>query len=551
MGSDAVISVTDLTVTIETRRGAVEAVRGVSFDLRAREALGIVGESGSGKTVTCRALLGLLPPNARVGGSIVVADAEVTALPTEALATVRGRTAGMIFQTPSSYLDPLRTVGAQIGEGVRAHFGASRQAARTRAIELLRHVHIDDPERRIDLYPHELSGGMKQRVMIGGALACRPGILVADEPTTALDVTVQARIIELLRRLRNDDGLSLILVSHDLGVVASLCDRVVVMREGIVVEDGPTREVILHPQSDYTRELIAAHPSIDVRDARDDGSGSGGSAPILAVEHLSVMFGRRRGRLMTALLGPGVPPFEAVRDVSFTVADGEILGIVGESGSGKTTIGRAIVGLTAPTEGDISFRGEVLDPNGRSRSSVVRRAIQLVFQDPYASLNPRMSVGQTLAEPLRRHHLVPGSAVRGRVAELMGWVELAPALLNRRPHELSGGQRQRVAIARALAAEPQLLVADEVTSALDVTIQKQILSLLRRLSQELGLNLVIISHDLGVVRMMCHRVVVVRRGRVVETGTTEEVMSFPRDDYTRDLIAAVPRLPSSDGAAYV
>jgi peptide/nickel transport system ATP-binding protein len=411
-------------------------------------------------------------------------------------------------------------------------------------------VHIDEPERRVDLYPHELSGGMKQRVMIGGALACRPRVLVADEPTTALDVTVQARIIELLRRLRSEDGLSLILVSHDLGVVASLCDRVVVMRNGVVVEQGLTREVLSHPHSDYTRELIAAHPSIHARDLRSEVSSPGASRPILAVEHLSVRFGQRRGRIASALIGPGDAPFEAVRDVTFTVNEGEILGVVGESGSGKTTIGRTIVGLTPPTEGRISFRGEVLEPNGRSRSPALRRAIQLVFQDPYASLNPRMSVKQSIAEPLRRHRLVPAAAIGERVAELMGWVELASGLVDRRPHELSGGQRQRVAIARALAAEPQLLIADEVTSALDVTIQQQILSLLRRLSEELALNLVIISHDLGVVRVMCHRVVVMRHGSVVEAGSTHEVMSLPRADYTRELVAAVPRLPSSNGAAY-
>jgi peptide/nickel transport system ATP-binding protein len=542
--SEPIVRVSHLSIVFDTKTGPIEAVRDVSFELRAGEALGIVGESGSGKTVTCRAILGLLPRRARVAGEITIDGAELDVLSPQAFGSVRGRTAGMIFQTPSSYLDPLMRVGEQIGEGVRAHHGASKAEARERALELLGHVHIDDPARRVDSYPHELSGGMKQRVMIAGAIAPRPRILVADEPTTALDVTVQARIIQLLRSLREKDGLSLILVSHDLGVVASLCDRVVVMRDGEVVEAGSTRDVLEQPRADYTRELIRAHPSVAIRVM--EAPAPPAPEPLLAVQHISVTFGRERGRLARSLFGAGAPPFHAVRDVGIDVARGEVLGIVGESGSGKTTVARTIVGLTAPDDGQIVFDGAPLAAEGRRRPLAVRRAIQLVFQDPYASLNPRMTVERTLGEPLRRHALAHGRGVDQRVRELMGWVELAPSLLSRRPHELSGGQRQRVAIARALAVEPTLLVADEVTSALDVTIQRQILGLLRRLRDELGLSMLLVSHDLGVVRLMCNRVIVMRRGRVVEEGSTEDVLSAPAEEYTRELIAAAPQLPTSE-----
>jgi peptide/nickel transport system ATP-binding protein len=541
---DPIVRVSHLSIAFDTKAGPVEAVRDVSFELQAGEALGIVGESGSGKTVTCRAILGLLPPRARIAGEIAVAGADLDVLSPATFAPVRGRTAGMIFQTPSSYLDPLMRVGDQIGEGVRAHHGASKSAARERALELLGHVHIDDPARRIDSYPHELSGGMKQRVMIAGALAPRPRVLIADEPTTALDVTVQARIIELLRGLREGDGLSLILVSHDLGVVASLCDRVVVMRDGVVIEAGTTREVLARPTAAYTRELIRAHPSVALREIEPPPPPPPGS--LLSVERVSVTFGRDRGRLARALLGSGTPPFQAVRDVSFDLARGEILGIVGESGSGKTTVARTVVGLTRPDEGRIVFDGAPLDPEGSGRPVALRRAIQLVFQDPYASLNPRMTVERMLAEPLRRHRIARDNEMPARVRELMTWVELAPSLLARRPHELSGGQRQRVAIARALAVGPRLLVADEVTSALDVTIQRQILELLRRLRDELGLSMLLVSHDLGVVRLMCNRVVVMRRGRIVEEGPTDAVLSSPSEGYTRELIAAAPRLPAGE-----
>jgi peptide/nickel transport system ATP-binding protein len=547
--TQTILAVEHLRISFDTPDGTVPAVEDVSFELGRGQALGIVGESGSGKTVTCRALLGLLPANAKVDGRIDVESADVVRLARSELRRLRGRKMAMIFQNPASYLDPVMRVGRQIGEGVRYHFDVSADAARARSIELLGHVRIADPERRVDSYPHELSGGMKQRVMIAGALACRPTILVADEPTTALDVTVQAQILELLKHLRREDGLSLILVSHDLGVVASLCDHVVVMKGGMVVEQGATEEILVRPEANYTRELIAANPSSQLASpASRPTDGRPSSNPLIAVEGLSVTFGSQRGRLARGLFGAGGPPVEAVRDVSFSVPEGETLGIVGESGSGKTTIGRAIVGLVPPHGGRVLYRGEPLQAHDGSRDGE-RRAIQMVFQDPYASLNPRFTVEQTLVEPLRKHRVCHPSEVERRLLELMASVELHQSVRGRRAHELSGGQCQRVAIARALATEPRVLIADEITSALDVTIQKQILILLRALRERLRLTIVLISHDLGVVRTICERVLVMRDGEVVEEGTTEQILDTPREEYTKQLIAAVPRIPLHDAPA--
>jgi peptide/nickel transport system ATP-binding protein len=541
--SPAILSVEDLTVFFATPAGEVPAVRGISFHLERGEAVGIVGESGSGKTVTCRALLRLLPPNATIRGRIDVGGVDLVGLKAEKLVAVRGRQIAMIFQNPSSYLDPLMRIGAQISEGLRFHFGLSPDDSRERAIELLERVRIPDPARRVDSFPHELSGGMKQRGMIAGALACSPHILVADEPTTALDVTVQARILALLREVREGGELSLILVSHDLGVIASVCDRVLVMNDGRIVEQGPTELILSRPTEAYTRELIAANPSFESRATKKDkpdANPAGTPAPILRVEGLSVTYGRTRGPLTRMLRGPGREPVKAVRDVSFVVGEGEILGIVGESGSGKTTVGRAVVGLTTPSTGQILYRGTPIEHDHADVAR--RRSLQMVFQDPYASLNPRLTVGQTLAEPLERHRLCPPDEVDERVRELMASVELATALRDRRPHELSGGQCQRVAIARALSVEPRVLVADEVTSALDVTIQKQILGLLRRLRDKVGITILLISHDLAVVHAMCDRIVVMSEGRTVEQGPADRILLSPREPYTKELIAAVPRL---------
>jgi peptide/nickel transport system ATP-binding protein len=530
------LTVEDLSIAFDTAHGPVQALAGVSFDLAAGEVLGIVGESGSGKTVACRSVMRLLPGNAVIrGGRIRLEGQDVLALGAAELARLRGERVAMIFQNPSTHLDPLMTVGRQVGEALQVHEGLSARAARRRAIELLADMAIPEPQRRVDAYPHQLSGGMRQRVMIAAALACRPALLIADEPTTALDVTVQAQILALLRRLRRERGLSIVLVSHDLGVVAEMCDRVVVMKDGKVVETGGVRQVIERPRAEYTRQLIASQPALMPPAPPRAAAGP----PVLRLERLEVTF-RQSGGFVDWLRRRPPHLIRAVDGIDLDLGRGETLGIVGESGSGKSTIARAIVGLAPVAGGRILFDGapvEKLRPAERQR---FRRAVQMVFQDPFTSLNPSFTVAQTLAEPLTQHRLCAPSEVPARVAALVAKVELPAALLQRRPSQLSGGQRQRVGIARALALEPQLVIADEVTSALDVTIQAQILGLFEKLREEMHLSLVLISHDLAVVRHLCERVAVMRHGRLVEAGPTEQVFAAPREDYTKALLAAIP-----------
>ncbi|WP_425450277.1 dipeptide ABC transporter ATP-binding protein [Virgifigura deserti] len=541
------LSVEDLTVDFGAPHVAVKAVRGVSFAVNVGEIVGIVGESGSGKSVTCRAVLGLLPWMARVGGRVSFDGRDLLQLSEAEMRRVRGRHISMIFQNPSSHLDPLMTIGRHVAEPLRMHFGYGAARARDAAIQMLRDVRIRDPELRVDSHPHELSGGMKQRAMIASAIACEPRLLLADEPTTALDVTVQARILELLKDLNRQRGLSIVLISHDLGVIAEICDRVVVMRNGVVVEQGPTREIINVPSHAYTRLLIDSQPS---RLSQQHGKTARPAAvattsePLLAVDDLSVEFASARG-LLGLLRGSEKASVKAVDAVSFDVRRGESFGIVGESGSGKSTIARAITRLIDPSGGRITFRGaSVHDLKGETLSAY-RRAVQMVFQSPYDALNPRMTVEETIAEPMIRHRLADRSGARKRTAALMAMVELPAELAGRRPRQLSGGQCQRVSIARALALSPEVLIADEITSALDVTIQAQILSLLRRLRETQGLTTLYISHDLAVVRMFCDRVAVFRSGQLVEIGAVEEVLARPRHDYTRRLIASAPRLEAA------
>ena len=562
-----IITVENLGVTFDTRRGPVVALRGVSFALAQGEILGVVGESGSGKSVACSSILRLLPKNARVtSGDVRIGGERVLELPERDLLKLRGGRVAMIFQNPSTHLDPLMSVGKQIGEAVRVHFGASEKEARGRAIDLLRRVRIAEPERRVDAYPHELSGGMKQRVMIAAALACEPEVLIADEPTTALDVTVQASILGLLKTLRDEAGLSVIMVSHDLGVIATMCDRIVVMKDGGVVETGSREAILFAPGAAYTKELIAAHPEVgwgpepveeSVTEAGAVEAGiieAGGvigaeaaeEPALLELEHLCVHFGQEGFWTFASF---GREPVKAVDGVSLSLRRGDILGLVGESGSGKSTVARALVGLVAPTAGGVRYRGEPLaDLRGDARLAY-RRAVQMVFQDPFTSLNPRLSVAQTLAEPLRKHRICPPGDLKAQVQALMEAVELPAAFLHRRPHQLSGGQRQRVGVARALAVEPEVLIADEVTSALDVTIQAQILALLERLQKEMGLTILFISHDLGVVQRLCRNVAVMREGRLVEVGPTSRILSHPQQRYTQELLAAVPRLVPGPRAA--
>ncbi|MYX72605.1 ABC transporter ATP-binding protein [Streptomyces sp. SID3915] len=527
----SLVEVSDLSITF----GDVRAVRGLSFSLEAGGALGVVGESGSGKSASAYALLGLhRGTGAEVGGSITVAGVDVRAASDARLRELRGAKAAMVFQDPLSSLDPYYAVGDQIAQVHRVHRRVSRRAARARAVEVLDRVGIPDAARRSRSRPHEFSGGMRQRALIAMALACEPELLIADEPTTALDVTVQAQILDLLHGLRRETGMGLLLVTHDVGVAAESVDDVLVMRAGQAVERGPVAEVLGTPRDPYTKALLSAVPRIPEvgaaapsapgvpKSAASAAKASGvGGTPLVEAVGLRQVFGRGK----TALT--------AVDSVSLTVRAGETLGIVGESGSGKTTLGRMLVGLLAPTSGRLTRAGRV----------------QMVFQDPVSSLNPRRSVGESVADPLRARGERDEGAIRARVGELLGRVGLDPDQYDRYPHEFSGGQRQRVGIARALAADPELIVCDEAVSALDVTTQAQVIALLAELQRELGLALVFIAHDLAVVRQVSDRVAVMRRGRIVEEGPVDEVYDHPRDPYTRQLLAAVPALDPALAAA--
>ncbi|MCA0271903.1 MAG: ABC transporter ATP-binding protein [Proteobacteria bacterium] len=520
----SLVSVQGLSVTFPSEKGPVAAVRNVSFDLKPGEILGIVGESGSGKSVTCRALLGLLPRRATIGGRMIYDGRDLSG-PAE-IQAVRGREISMIFQNPASHLDPLMTIGDHVAEPLRFHFGLSAAEARAEALKLLESVRIRDAASRMDAWPHQLSGGMKQRVLIASALACKPRLLLADEPTTALDVTVQAGILQLLRDLNRESGLTMALVSHDLGVIAEICDRVIVMRGGEVIESGPVRDVVTNPQHEYTRLLIGAQPGRLPQMAEPQEAPAG----LVDLKDVAVHFPTRSGGGIV----------RAVDGVNLSVRKGECFGIVGESGSGKSTVARTIVRLITPTGGRVMFEGKSVADLSGADLTAYRRAVQMVFQSPFDSLNPRMTAQQTIAEPIWRHGLASKSAAMERALELMDMVELPRSFATRRPRALSGGQCQRVGIARALALSPRLLIADEVTSALDVTVQAQILRLLTRLRKEHDLTVIYISHDLTVVRKFCDRVAVFQGGRLVETGATADLFASPSTEYTRDLIAAAP-----------
>ncbi|MFD4799195.1 ABC transporter ATP-binding protein [Streptomyces anulatus] len=533
---DPLVEVSGLTVDF----GPVRAVDGLSFTLEAGGALGVVGESGSGKSASAYALLGLhRGTGARVGGSVRVAGTDVNTADDRELRALRGAGAAMVFQDPLSSLDPYYPVGDQIAEVYRVHRPVSRKAARARAVEVLDRVGIPDAARRSRLRPHEFSGGMRQRALIAMALACEPGLLIADEPTTALDVTVQAQILDLLHDLRHETGMGLLLVTHDVGVAAESVDEVLVMRHGKEVERGPVARVLGAPRAPYTKELLAAVPRVETRRvvpvppprvAED-------AAPLLEAVGLRREFGRGSGRVA------------AVDGVSLTVHAGRTLGIVGESGSGKTTLGRMLVRLLDPTAGRLRYGGREIGSLPEKELRSFRRDLQMVFQDPVASLNPRRSVGESVADPLRAAGESDEGRIRDRVGELLERVGLDPGRYERYPHEFSGGQRQRVGIARALAAEPKLIVCDEPVSALDVTTQAQVVELLSELQRELGIGLVFIAHDLAVVRQVSDEVAVMRRGVIVEQGSADAVYADPRDPYTRQLLAAVPALDPGLAAA--
>jgi len=527
--SDPHLTVRNLTVDFDTSAGVVHAVDDLSFELFPGTVLGIVGESGSGKSVTSRAIMRMVRSPGRISsGTIALQGRELTVLPEAEMRAIRGKEVAMIFQDPQATLNPVKRIGEQIEEAVKIH-GGSREVARARSLDLLGRVGIPHPTKAFARYPHEFSGGMRQRVVIAIALANSPRLLIADEPTTALDVTVQSQILSLLKDLQQDLGISVLFITHDMGVVANMCDDVLVMLRGKAVESGPVGQILRNPHDPYTIELMDAVPSMDqpVRPAPP------AAEPKLVVTDLRVNLGRRGGLLRKP------EPFYAVDGVSLTVAPGETLGLVGESGCGKSTLSRTIIGITPAESGMITVAGTPVTAMTPQDHAVVTSTIQYVFQDPYASLNPRRTIGQSLQEALAVAG-VPRQHLRERSAQLLDRVGLSADYLDRFPHAFSGGQRQRVGIARALAAEPELLILDEPVSALDVSIQAQILDLLVNLQEELGLGYLFISHDLSVVRAISHRVAVMHKGQIVETGPTSQIFGNPQDTYTKSLLASTP-----------
>ncbi len=529
----SLLEVNDLNVSFATRDGPVHAVKGLSFAIGPGEVLGIVGESGSGKTQAAMALLGLLADNGSASGSIRFEGAELVGLPDAAMSEIRGSRIAMVFQDPMTSLNPYLTVGAQMGLVLKRHRGLGGAAARAECLQLLTAVHITDPESRLDMYPHELSGGMRQRVMIATALLCRPALLIADEPTTALDVTVQAQILALMAELRVTFGTAILLITHDLGVAAGTCDRLLVMKNGECQEQGPIDDCFHHPQTAYARELLAAVPRLDAEPVRTRPAGG---EPVVQITDLKMHY-------PVAQPGLFAPPkmLRALDGVSLELRPGETLGVVGESGSGKSTLARAVLRLVKPTGGRVCLLGRELATLPENEVRPSRRDMQLVFQDPLAALDPRMTIGQIIAEPLEAFEpSLSSSDLAARVSEAMAQVGLEPDWRNRYPHQFSGGQCQRVGIARALILKPKLLVCDEAVSALDVTIQAQIVALLADLQQRLGLAMIFISHDLAVVRRLSHRVLVMYLGKVMEIADAEELYRAPKHPYTRALMAAVP-----------
>lgn len=530
------LKVNELSVSFHSGESEFQAVKEVSFEVRKGETLGIVGESGSGKSVTARSIMRLLasPPSQMKKGEILFKGVDLVHKTQKEMESIRGRDIGMIFQDPMSSLNPTVKIGKQITESLIKHQKFSRGEAKKQAIAMLELVGITRSEIRFNQYPHEFSGGMRQRVMIAIALACRPELLIADEPTTALDVTIQAQILNLMKDMQARLGTSIILITHDLGVVAGMCDRVVVMKDGQIVESGTTTEIFANPKHPYTSRLLNALPRLDEkkkpklvslvpRDLEDN-------QPLLEVKSLKQHFNLGKGNTL-----------KAVNDISFEIRQGETLGVVGESGSGKSTTGRAILRLHEPTGGDVLFKGVPLNRLSASEMKTMRRHMQIIFQDPYASLNPKFRIMDIIGEALDIHHLAGSPAEREkRVEELLEMVGLDPAHAQRYPHEFSGGQRQRIGIARALAVEPEFIVCDEPLSALDVSIQAQIVQLLEELQQRLGLTYLFIAHDLSMVKHISDRVAVMYNGKIVELAESEELYSNPQHAYTKALLSAIP-----------
>ena len=529
--SEPVLKVKDFTVEFWVDGTWYPAAVDMNFELNPGQVLAIVGESGSGKSTTAMGLMSLLASNARMYGSVKVKGQEMLGAKGSTLRKYRGKEVAYIFQEPMTALNPVYTIGFQIIETLRNHFEMGPKEARTRALELITMVEIPDPETSIDKYPHQLSGGQRQRAMIAQALACDPGLLVADEPTTALDVTVQAEVLDLMRSLKDRLNSAILLITHDMGVVADMADEILVMKDGHTVEHGTADQIFNRPAHPYTQQLLAAVPKLGTTARRTlPYNEKSKPQPVLKLDNVTVAY-PKRGR---------IPEFVAAKNVSLEIYPGEILGLVGESGSGKTTIGRAAIGLIPIKEGKLEIVGKDISSAKPKELSKIRRHTGIVFQDPASSLNPRLPIGESIGEPLFLAGEAKGDALAHRIEDLLDQVELPRSYRNRYPHELSGGQRQRVGIARALALTPDLLIADEPTSALDVSVQARFLDLLQELQGKLNFACLFISHDLAVVDILAHRIAVMQNGVLVEVGDRDQILQHPKSDYTRRLISAVP-----------
>ena len=560
----ALLQIKDLQVDFNTETGLHTAARNISFEVNHGEIVAIVGESGSGKSVTALSILRLLPSktSSYTKGEILYSkDGNVAinllSIPEDQIRSVRGNEIGMIFQEPMTSLNPVFTCGNQVMEAIQLHQDLSKKEAKQKTIELFQKVKLPDPENLFNRYPHQLSGGQKQRVMIAMAMSCQPSLLICDEPTTALDVTVQKTILHLIKELQSEVKMGVIFITHDLGVVAEIADKAVVMYRGEIVEKGITKDIFINPQHPYTKGLLACRPILHEKGERlpvvsdfleekkveqverkipSQPSIHETSTPLIQVDHLKIWY-----PAFKTLLGKPKKFIKAVDDVSFEVMQGETLGLVGESGCGKTTLGRALLRLINPTDGKIFYKNTELTALAGEQLKELRKDIQIIFQDPYSSLNPRLTIGSAIAEPLRVHGIIPNEKKRKeKVVELLEKVSLKAEHFNNYPHEFSGGQRQRIVIARALALNPGFLVCDESVSALDVSVQAQVLNLLNDLKKEFGFTVVFISHDLSVVHYISDRIMVMNQGKIIETGTADEVYNRPKESYTRKLIASIP-----------
>jgi peptide/nickel transport system ATP-binding protein len=529
--SEAILKVTDFTVEFWVDGNWYPAAVAMNFQVEPGQVLAIVGESGSGKSTTAMGIMNLLATNARMSGSVKVKGHEMLGAKNSVLRKYRGKEVAYIFQEPMTALNPVYTIGFQIIETLRTHFEMGPKEARARALELITMVEIPEPEVSIDKYPHQLSGGQRQRAMIAQALACDPGLLIADEPTTALDVTVQAEVLDLMRNLKDKLNSAILLITHDMGVVADMADEILVMKDGLTVEHGTADQIFNLPQHPYTQQLLAAVPKLGSTAVRElPYNANAMPQPVLKLENVTIAY-PKRGRL---------PEFIAAKNVNLEIYPGEILGLVGESGSGKTTIGRASIGLIPIKEGKLEIVGKDISRAKSKELFAIRRHTGIVFQDPASSLNPRLPIGESIGEPLFLAKEAKGKELNIRVEELLDQVELPRSYRNRYPHELSGGQRQRVGIARALALTPDLLIADEPTSALDVSVQARFLDLLQDLQVKLNFACLFISHDLAVVDILAHRIAVMQNGELIEVGPRDQILKNPKNEYTRRLIAAIP-----------